>query len=349
MRVTISDIAKIAGVNKSTVSRSLNDSPLVAEETKLRIKKIAENLNFEFNASARSLNTNRTDTIGIIYPEDVEEFEEGVYHMSLLTDIRSSFEKEGFDTIVTYPRNRFTGESNIKKLISRRKVDGFLLICSEIQQEDWEYIKKIDFPAVFLHYKPSESILNEASFISTDNFYGGRISAEYLVGLGHKKVMCLVDTVTNVEYVERLEGYISYFKTAGIPVDERFIVEGKTSAENGYRLVFENQDLLKEVTALCVLCSDLMAMGALKALQDLGFKVPDDISLLGYDDMPIGKYMVPELSTIHQPRKEIATLAIKQLIKFVKNSYEKKKSRKVEPFKQLIKPTLVERKSCRRL
>ena len=250
MRVTISDIAKIAGVNKSTVSRSLNDSPLVAEATKLRIKKIAEDLNFEFNASARSLNTKRTDTIGIIYPEDVEEFEEGVYHTSLLTDIRSSFEKEGFDTIVTYPKNRFTGESNIKKLISRRKIDGFLLICSEIPQEDWDYIKKIDFPVVFLHYKPSERILNEASFISTDNFYGGRISAEYLVSLGHKKILCLVDVVKNVEYVERLEGYMSYFKSSGIPVDERFIVKGKISAEGGYRLVLENQDLLKEEDTL---------------------------------------------------------------------------------------------------
>ena len=349
MRVTISDIAKIAGVNKSTVSRSLNDSPLVAEKTKLRIKKIAEELNFEFNASARSLNTNRTDTIGIIYPEEIEAFEEGVYHMALLGDIRSTFEKEGFDTIVTFPKNRFTGESNIRKLISRRKIDGFLIICSDIPQEDWDYIKQLGFPVVFLHYKPSINILNEASFVSTDNFYGGRISAEYLVGLGHKKVMCFTDVVTNVEYVERLDGYISYFKSSGIPVDERFIIKGRTSAEGGYRLVMENKELLKEVTALCVLCSDFTAMGALKALHELGYKVPDDISLMGYDDMPIGKYTVPELCTIHQPREEISEIAVKHLVKIVKCSYESKKPSKVEPFKKLIKPILVERKSCRRL
>ncbi len=347
--VTINDIAKIAGVNKSTVSRSLNDSHLVAEETKNRIKKIAEDLNFEFNASARSLNTKRTDTIGVIYPGEIEQFEEGVYHISLLSDIRSIFEKEGFDTIVTFPKNRFTGESNIKKLISRKKIDGLLIICSDIVQEDWDYIKKNNFPVVFLHYKPNIDILNQASFVSTDNFYGGRTAAEYLLSLGHKNILCFVDMVKNIEYVERLEGYMSYFRSAGISVDENLVIKGESSAEYGYKFIIENRKMLKDVTAVCVLCSDFMAMGVLKGLSELGYRVPEDISLIGYDDNPLGIYTIPALTTIHQPREEISSIATKQLIKFVRNKYEDEELEEFEPFKKLVKPTLVERKSCRRL
>ena len=349
MGTSINDIAKIAGVDKSTVSRSLNDSPVVAKKTKKKVKEIAEKLNFEFNANARALNMKQAETIGIIYPEDVDEYDRGLYHVLLLNDIRTTFEKEGLDTIVTFCKNRFTGESNIKKLINKNKIDGLLMVCSDIPQDDWDYIKKKNFPVVFLHYRPNINILNEATFISTDNFYGGRISAEHLVSLGHKKILCLIDLEKNVEYEERLEGYLSYFKSVGIPVDERFIIKGKSSAESGYNMILENINLLKEVTAVCVLCNEFMAMGALKALQELGYKVPQNISLMVYDDTPVGQYTVPELTTIHQPKEKISLMAVEQLIKTIKDKYENKTPNKIEPIKKLVKPTLVERNSCKKI
>src|SRR6056297_2345992 len=112
--VTIKDIARIAGVSHSTVSRSLNDSPLISEVTKSRIKKIAEELNFGFNASARSLSTKKTGTIGIILPDFFDEYGNSLYIGLLMKGIRAGLEQVGFDSINTYPFNRFTNNSNIR-------------------------------------------------------------------------------------------------------------------------------------------------------------------------------------------------------------------------------------------
>lgn len=350
MSIKIDDIARIVGVNKSTVSRSLNDSPLVSEKTKAKIKKIAREFDFEFNSNARILNTKRTETIGIIYPEEIEDFNVSLYHSSLLSDIRSVFEKEGYDTLITFPRNRYSGRSNIKKLIGAKKVDGLLIICPDIVQQDWEYIRNTGFPVIFLHYKPNLNIIDEVSFISSDNFTGGRMSAEYLVKLGHRKILCLNDLDTNMEYSERMEGYKDYFKSAGIKINNKYILNGRASGDFGYRLILDNVELLKEVTAVSVLGSDLMAMGTLKALFELGYKVPDDISVIGYDDSPVGNYTIPELTTIHQPREAISKLAVSELIKMSKRKLEKSKKLPVEKhFKKLVKPKIVVRKSCKKL
>src|SRR6056297_3602056 len=152
--VTIKDIARIAGVSHSTVSRSLNDSPLISEQTKKRIKKIAAELNFAFNASAQSLSTRRTGTIGIIYPELFDTFGNSLYLGLLVQGLRHGLEKASLDSIGSFPRNHFTGESNIHKLISRRKIDGMIVIHPEVPADVWSYIRNSGLPFVVLHLKP---------------------------------------------------------------------------------------------------------------------------------------------------------------------------------------------------
>ncbi|MCY6483232.1 LacI family DNA-binding transcriptional regulator [Clostridium aestuarii] len=336
---TIKDIAEIAGVNHSTVSRSLNDSPLISEKTKTKIKKIAKELDFEFNFSAQSLNTNKTGTIGIIYPEQTAEVRISLYLTSLLNDIRSSLEKEFIDSIVSFPKNRFTGESNIKKLINRKKVDGLMIVHSDIDAEDWEYIKNSKIPCIFLHYMPKSNIKTEVDFVSTDHFVGGILAASHLIQLGHQKTMCLTGNPKEEEVKQRMSGYTSIFKKNNLLVDPKLILEGDFSFESGYNIIKENVNMIKEVTAIFIQ-SDLMALGSIKALKELGVKIPQDVAVIGYDDLDIAPYFSPLLTTIRQPREQIAKIGCERLIQLLNGkqtySYQSK----------FVQPRLIIRETC---
>ena len=344
MSVTIKDIAKIAGVSHSTVSRSLNDSPLISEKTKKRIKQIADDLDFQFNANARSLNTKRTGTIGIIYPEHMDEFKVNLYHSSLLSDIRYSLERESLDSIVTFPKNRFTKESNIKKLINQKKIDGLIIICEEISQNDFDFIKQTKIPSVFLHYVPMIGSEESIDLITTDHHYGGKLATEYLIKLGHRKILCLTANYLSggQEFFQRTEGYKEALAANGIEVDEKFIISGNFTFESTYEILMKNKDLLKDITAIFAQ-NDLMAMGAISALNDAGYRVPEDISVIGYDDSEMCLYFKPKITTIHQPREELSKLACEHLIKVLN-----KRNEADEKFiNKRIKPVLVERDSVR--
>lgn len=337
--VTIRDIARIAGVSHSTVSRSLNDSPLISEKTKKRIKKIAKELNFEFNANAQSLNTKKTGTIGIIYPEQMDEFRVSLYHSFLLNDIRYSLETESLDSIVAFPQNRFTKESNIQKLISRKKIDGLMIAYSDINHDDWNYIKQSGIPHVFLHYTPKLEIMDEVDLIATDHLEGGLLATNHLIQLGHRKIMCLSADMDEEEFLQRTNGYKIALEQNSLEMDEKFIFTGDFSFQSGYKLIKENAAMVRKITAIFAQ-SDLMALGAIKALAELNLKVPQDIAVVGYDDVEVGTYFAPTLTTIHQPRETIARVACERLIQLLNdeetNSYSK----------TMIKPRLVIRQSC---
>ncbi|MCY6371136.1 LacI family DNA-binding transcriptional regulator [Clostridium ganghwense] len=336
---TIKEIAEIAGVSHSTVSRSLNNSSLISEKTKIKIKKIATELNFEFNSSAQSLNTNKTGTIGIIYPEQTAEIRMSVYLTSLLNDIRGILEKELIDSIVSFPKNRFTMKSNIKRLISKKKVDGLMIVHSDINSEDWDYIRESRIPCIFLHYMPKLHMKAEVDFVSTDHFVGGILATSHLIQLGHKRIMCLTGNKTEEEVKQRISGYTSVFKQNCLPVDTKLIFEGDFSFESGYNIVKQNIDIVKTVTAIFAQ-SDLMALGAIKALREIGVKIPQDIAIIGYDDLDIGSYFLPLLTTIRQPREQIAKIGCERLLQLLNGKQIHSHQSK------FVQPRLIIRETC---
>ena len=185
-KVTIRDIAKIAGVSHSTVSRSLNDNDMIPQNTRDRIKELAKELGFEYNYSARSLSTSKTGTIGLIFPLGFDDIAVGPFFNSMINGIRKQLAKTSYDTIIDFPENPFTEESNIKKLINRRKIDGLLLAVSNLDEEEWEFIIESKIPTVLLHFRPHSSVASEVEFVRTDQFMGGYLATEHLIRLGHK-------------------------------------------------------------------------------------------------------------------------------------------------------------------
>ncbi|MFW6274348.1 MAG: LacI family DNA-binding transcriptional regulator [Spirochaetota bacterium] len=336
--VTIKDIARIAGVSHSTVSRSLNDSPLISEKTKTRIKKIAGELNFAFNASAQSLSTRKTGTIGIIYPELFDTFGNSLYLGLLVQGLRHGLEKASLDSIGSFPRNHYTAESNIRKLISRKKIDGLLVIHPEIPVEDWEYIQDSGIPFVVLHFKPRSFDYSWMNYLFTDHVYGGYMATKALIDGGCRSILCMREDSDEIQFMERTKGYQQALEEAGIGFDQEMVAGGDCSFDFGFETVMDRQDQLSSFDGIFAE-ADLVALGAIEALRELGVKVPDDIRVVGYDDTELGRYFRPKLTTVHQPREEHARLACERLIDMLEEQDMSPTMQKV------LKPLMIYRES----
>jgi len=307
-QVTIKDIARIAGVSFSTVSRCLNDSPLVAESTRKRIQGIADEIGFEFNSSARSLITSQSGTIGIILPENFTVVNVNVYHGMLMNNLRTSLEKAGVDLIVTYKENHFTGKNNIFQLVSRNKVDGLILLVENPNLQSLEFLDARQVPYVCLHFPPEKHLAN-ADVIYTDHIAGGRLAAEHLIERGCRKLGMIAVIGTHLEFKLREQGFREAAEEAGCEV-VRF---SSDSSFESARLMAEKHIAQLEQCEGIFALNDLMAIGVMKALQLHGTRIPEDMLLVGYDDSEFSHYVSPTLSSIHQPKEELAVLACERL------------------------------------
>lgn len=343
MPVTIKDIAQIAGVSFSTVSRSLNDSNLVADATKKQIKDIAKNLGFEFNASARCLSTQRTGSIGVIYPESFEAFHINLFYNSLHNQIRKTLEREALDLIVAFSKNRFDGDSsNIERLVKSKKVDGLIIvspILDEVDKDALLLMKNQGIPFVFLHHYPNDPCFSEeANVFCTDHFIGGYRATEHLIKNGHTHIACITAEGNMDEFSNRTAGYKAALNQYNIKFAENILFYGDRSFQSGYEIIMSNQSKVKDISAIFSQ-NDLMALGAIKALTELQCNVPEDIAVVGYDDIELLAFFKPFLTTIHQPREQIAVLACETLINLMKDNKTRKRN-------LLVEPSLMIRESC---
>ena len=341
MSYTIKDIAKIAGVSHSTVSRCLNDSPLVSEKTKEKIKKIAKELHFEFNSNARYLSTKKTGTVAVIFPEASNEKFMFSYYLSLMMfDIQAFFEKSSIDCIITTSRNRYTGESNILKVINRKKVDGLIIVHPDVDDDIMKRINSSGIPFIFLHYKPTYKKSEDFNYVTTNHYKGGYLATEFLIKQGLKKIINIsIASHINrdLQFEERTDGYKSALKDHGI--DEEYIIQGKPNFNFGQEFVKKNVQLIKKSDAIFAQ-ADVIALGLIKALNEQNIRVPDDISVIGYDDLEIGNYVTPALTTIHQPVDEQIFYGCGRMIELMeKKSIEEK-------MQVIFDPKLIIRDSC---
>lgn len=338
MNYTTNDIAKIAGVSQSTVSRSLNNSPLVSDETKNRIKKLAMELGFEFNANARSLSTSKIGTIGIIYPEDYTEFSVNLYFSSLHNQLRESLEREEIDLIASFPSNKYSNKSNIRKLITCKKVDGLIIIQSDVDRDTLDFLKGSKIPFIFLHHYPEICKDEDVDIVYVDHFRGGYLATEHLIKKGHTKIVCITAVGEGDEYRSRTEGYKKALNDYQIEFNEQMLLFSDLSFQTSCRLLLEEEEMIKTATAIFAQ-TDLMALGAIEALRELQIKIPEEIAVVGYNDEEIGQCFRPHLTSIHQPRETIACLTCERLIELI-NSNKVKNKRKI-----VIEPKLIIRES----
>lgn len=331
--VTIRDIAKKAGVHVSTVSRALNDSSRVKYETKQYIKKVAKEMNYMPHELARGLAGKSTNTIGVIVPELINAF-----YAEIMNGIESSLEKKGYSIIFGKSDFKLEKEQKYIELFNRKKVDG--IIVSSMTLDTLEKIETLDVNKVPFVLIDSCHTREDIDSINIDNEYGVYNAVDYLIKTGHKKIAFVGDQVTNED---RLKGYKKALKDHDIQIDENLVKIGTERFEmggyNSVRQMLESGNKPDSIFAV----NDHMAIGTIKAITDKGLKIPQDISVIGFDDITISNYLELPLTTVVQPKLEIGELASKLILERIEN--------KDKPAVQhiVLKPKLVIRSTTKNI
>ncbi len=338
--MTIKDIARRANVSISTVSRSLNDSSLVADETKQRVLQIAREVGFEFNASARGLITSQVGTIGIILPDDYDQFHIHLYHSALHNNLRRTLEREDLDLIVAFSRNRFSGMNNIQKLVRRKKVDGLIMVMPFLDADTENFLREREVPYVFSHYPPAPDHRN-VDWVYVDHEKGGTLIGQLFARKEYGKVVTFRCSNGMLEFEQRVEGFKFGFSRNARDAELREI-EGFPSYENGFDLALSEEIGLHRADAIFAL-NDLMALGIIQGLHSRGYEVPRDVAVVGYDDTPLASSFHPRLTTVRQPAEDVAFLTCERLIEVINDRQDK---RVHVPRHIALQPHLVIRDTC---
>ncbi|KAF2955710.1 LacI family DNA-binding transcriptional regulator [Marinitoga sp. 38H-ov] len=331
--VTIKDIAKIAGVNPSTVSRSLNDHPHISNKTKERIKKIAEELGFEFNEAARTLNKKKTNTIGVIIPQFFDDMRGEIFFANLLGKLIKEAQLKGYHVRIEYEIEK----NQIKKLIQSRGVDGLLLLNPYIKKEDIEFIIEKEIPYLFLHYVAENFKEKNLNYVRTNQEKGGYIATKYLIEKGYKNILTLSGLSINSEFVERTKGYKKALEEFNIK--NEYIIDTDVTFEAAKKVIKKEKNYLKNIDAIFAQ-TDLMALGVIEALNEMNFSVPKDIPVIGFDNIQLGTYFKPRLTTIEQPISKLSKIGVKKIIDLIDKKIN------IDQLEIIIDPKLIIRESA---
>ncbi|MDD5066726.1 MAG: LacI family DNA-binding transcriptional regulator [bacterium] len=330
------DVAKKAGVSFMTISRVINNKGNVDEKTRAKVLRIIKEMGYYPNILGRGLNTNTTGSISVIIPFTTHIFGTE-YYTELLNGVERACAENNYEILLNPKKEEITRLDYLKSFLER-KSDGLLIIAPRIDDEQIRLIDEKSAPCVVIDGRQAQKNI---VFIDGDNIKGGFLATEHLVRNNHTKIGFLSgwEFVRNGD--DRLKGYRNALKKYQIGIRPEYIRKGDFTYASGYAGMMELLKLAERPTAVFA-ANDLMAMGALKAAKEMNLKIPDDISLVGYDDIAIANYVVPPLTTIKQFSYEMGYTAALYLIRKIRNKGEKLESR-------IFDVELIERDSVRKL
>jgi len=330
--ITIKKIAKLAGVSHITVSRVVNGEKYVKEETKNKILKIIKKYDYEPNYFAIGLKTKKSKTIGLIVG-DIEN----PYYARLAKGVINVCESSNYNVIVC--NSQYDSELSEKYLsmLLSKGVDGLIISNIDLNIETVKNLRKKQIPLVFTNIKYD---LPDLNYIKADDYLGGKLAAEYLVKSGHRKIYFL--RPPNVYgSQERIDAFKDTMTKNKIYFDDSYFSDHIFNEDDSYIATKKFISKQKDFTAI-IAGNDFIAMGAVEAVFDLGLKVPDDLSIIGYDNLKFTKIMRVPLTTIKQPKYLFGRLAAERVIELLKSPDKIIKKNGI-----VIKPELVERMSCK--
>lgn len=318
---TIADIAKLAGVSKSTVSRALNDSPLISQETKDRIRAIAREHHFAVHQGARSLSLKRSNTLALILPVYPDKhlkkrnapkssFINDPFFVELLQGIISA--TAGYDLLIGQP---WKNEPDaVQRYLVSKRADGLILLGC---QGYLEAISDIFGPEAPIIVWGASADLVYCS-VNCDNVTGGRLAVQHLLQLGRKRIAFLGGYQREPEVALRYQGYADMLREAGHSVDSSLVAYSDYSSQAGYQSMQTILTQCADVDGVFA-CSDLMAIGAMEAIRESGRHVPSDISVVGFDDVALATYCSPPLTTIRQNLIKAGEALVRNLVQYLQD------------------------------
>ena len=338
-KVTIKDIAKVAGVSVATVSRALRNDPRSSPNTKSRILEIADKLNYFPDSIAKSLRQKKTHTIGIVFNDLNNPF-----YTEILSEIGEILNERNYSMIICYSHYDYEREKkNILTLLSKR-VDGVIISPIDDKSSNMELLFRNRMETVLIDCFP---YFKSCSYVYSEHGRGAEIATEFLIKNGHRDILLFTGPLDSFLANDFLNGYKNILKKYNIPVKEELVTRcGELSIDSGYQtfknlLTHSNSGRSVDFTGV-VTISDLLAVGIYKVANELGFSIPGNYSIIGYDDIEITSALAPPLTTIHQPRKRIGRESVKILLHNIEQ--EDKEVRKIG-----FDPHIVVRGSVRKL
>lgn len=309
-RITLKEIANIARVNISTVSRAINDSPLIPRDTKEMILAIAERMNYFPNSLARGLVSQKSETLGIILPKIF--FLQGPFFSQVLSGIEHVSVKNGYSILIASATSKAKDRQFPFNLTRARRIDGMLIINENKKIQNLSALKKEGVPFVLVNRYISDP---KVPCVAPDDVQGGRIATEHLIGLGHRRIGVITGSSRVSATQGRLEGYRLAIEASGIPFDGQLVQQGlfQQGIETGSKCAERLLSLENRPTAVFAF-SDELAMGVMQAARNCGLKIPDDLAVVGYDNVSYSAHLHPPLTTVAQSPYAIGSVACEMLV-----------------------------------
>jgi LacI family transcriptional regulator len=327
---TIKDVAQAAGVSVATVSRVYNDFELVREQTALRVQEAANRLGYVPHGGARSLSTNRTHTLGAILPDLYGEF-----FSEVIRGIDQTAQRNGFHLLISSSHEgRPAVEAALRSM--RGRVDGLIVMWPEMDADTAVRNLPAGFPMVLVSAPVGPGAFD---VITIANYDGARAMVQHLLGLGHRHIAIIKGAEGNYDAAERLRGYRAALVEAGVAPSPALEAAGDFNESSGFRATHELLAGSPVPTAIFA-ANDSMAIGALSALREAKRRVPDDVAVAGFDDIPLARFLDPPLSSVHVDISALGERATLRLLEAIREKAAH--AHRTETFPT----TLVLRRSC---
>ncbi len=333
MNPTIKDVANLAGVHPSTVSRVINDDSRISEKTKNKVLLIIKKLGYTPNAIARGLKTKRTHTLGMLIPDITNPF-----FAEIARGVEDAANKNNFNVILCNTDDKLKKERTYLEILRGKRVDGLILGTAHIRDKSILELEKKKFPYILLS-RNIEGL--DKNCVIVDDVVGGIIVTEYLIKLGHRRIAHITGPPTVRAANNRLEGYKFALEKHQIEYHEELVEEGDFRIKGGYQAMKKFLELPEPPTAIFA-ANDLLALGAMQAIQKKKYNIPEDFCIIGFDDIRLASFVYPPLTTIRQPMLEMGALAVKMLLKIIEEGEFNQR-------KIVLKPKLIIRESCRKI
>jgi LacI family transcriptional regulator len=331
MALTLDVIAGLAGVSRATVSRVINGDKRVKEATRLKVQEVITSLNFQPNIAARSLAAGRTGIIGLVIPAGVAALFADPYFPQLIQGVSAACNANDLSVMLWVAEPAYEVRT-IRQILHSGLLDGVMVSSMLIDDPIVQSLHNSKMPFILVGRHPYLDV----NYLDIDNFSGGIQATTYLMTCGYKRIATITGPQNMIAGLDRYRGYCEAFKKNGFDLNANLVAEGDFTEAGGYAGMLK---LLPFYPEAVFVASDIMAVGALRALRDNNLSVPDDIALIGFDDAPVAQLTEPPLTTMRQSPYSMGYKTLETLLEIIRNSVP-------ETRRIVLEAELVIRKSC---
>jgi LacI family transcriptional regulator len=332
MPLTLEDVARYAGVSRSTVSRVINGEANVNEETRNRVKAVIQKINFQPNLAARGLAAGHTNVLGLVIPMGVSAIFSDPFFPLLIQGVSSSCNALDYSVMLWLAEPEFERRT-IRQILYNGLVDGVIVSSMMADDPIVGSLAESKLPFVLIGRHPTN---DKVSYVDVENRTGARDAILYFIRQGRRRIATITGLQNMIVGMDRYEGYVDALRERGVQYIPELVVEGDFTDGGGY---FAMQRLLAHRPDAVLAASDVMAIGAMRAIQEAGLRIPEDIAVIGFDDIPLATRSTPPLTTVRQPIQRMGAVAAETLIDMIAHPED-------QPRRVILASELVIRSSC---